>query len=179
MRCDEVRELITIFLEGELEKEISEIVKAHIDSCGTCKGLMEDSLKVVREIRSIKPLPVPERVIDKILNATTKKRKKFSFLPLLQPQWVFAFSVFVLSFFFFTYPKRALLFDPVEFKAHRVYSQVLKVVTKIDGVVDYFKGLELKLISKSKEGEEFKREKKGAERIVVPRDLKNLRLILF
>ncbi|GEM_PF-2378063 len=179
MRCDEVKELITIFLEGELERETYEIVKAHIDSCESCKALMEDSLRIMRAIRSIKPLPVPDRVVDNILNATTRKRKRFSFFPLFQPQWVFAFSVFVLSFFFFTYPKKALLFDPIEFKAHRAYSQVLKNVTKINGVVDYLKGLKFKSISKPKEVEEFKREKKGAERISVPRDLKNLRCILF
>lgn len=175
MRCDEVRESITIFLEGELEKEISEKVRAHIESCESCKVLMEDSLKVIRDIRSVEPLPVPEGVIDRILNATTKKRKKFLFL--LKPQWVFAFSVSFLSFFFFTYPKRPLLFDPFEFKVHRAYSQVLKVVTKVDGVVDYLKGLELKLVPKREKGEEVKREKKGTKRIFIHRDLKNLRSV--
>ncbi len=177
MRCDEVRELITIFLEGELEKETSEIVRAHIDSCERCKVLMEYSLKVMRQIRSIEPLPVPERTIEKILNTTTKKGKKFSFFPLLQPQWIFAFSMFVLSFFFFTYPKKVLFFDPVEFKAHRAYSQVLKVVTKIEGVADYFKGSKLKLTSEPKEEVESKRKKKEGERN--QRDLKNLKMILF
>lgn len=181
MRCDEVRELITIFLEGELDRETSERVKAHIDSCENCKSLMEDSLKIISSLHSIEPLPVPERLIDGILKATKKRRKKLFVFPIFQPQWVFAFSVFVLSFFFFTYPKKALLFDSIEFKTHRTYSQVVKVVSKVDGIVDYVKMFKLKFISKEKERDkkEFKGERKGDERVLLGEDIKNLILLLF
>lgn len=181
MRCDEVRELITIFLEGELDRETSEKVKAHIDSCENCKSLMEDSVKIISSLRSIEPLPVPERVIDGILKAIKKRRKKFFAFPIFQPQWIFAFSVFVLSFFFFTYPKKALLFDSIEFKTHRTYSQVVKVVSKVDGIVDYVNMFKLKLISREKERErrEFKGEEKRDEKILLKKDIKNLKLVLF
>lgn len=183
MRCDEVRELITIFLEGELDKESSELVKAHIDSCEKCKTLMEDSIRIIHTLRTIESLPVPERLVDEILNATTGKRKKISLFPLFQPQWVFAFSVCILSFFFFTYPKKALLLDSIEFKTHRTYSQVVKVASKVDGIVDYVKSLKLKSISKQKEIEkektEFKGERKDGKKIFIKRDIKNLKLPLF
>lgn len=176
MRCDEVRELITIFLEGELDKETSQAVKAHIDSCEKCKSLMEDSFKIIRSLRSIEPLPVPERVIDGILKATTRRRKRFFVLPIFQPQWVFAFSVFVLSFFFFTYPKKALLLDSVEFKTHRTYSQVVRVVSKVEGMVDYVKSVKFKKLPDSSEIKreklELKNKRKGAEKILISRDLK-------
>lgn len=182
MRCDEVRELITIFLEGELEREASEAVKAHIDSCERCKSLMEDSFKIIHSLRSIEPLPVPERVIDGIIKATTKRRKKFFVFPVLQPQWVFAFSVFVLSFFFFTHPKKVLLFDSIEFKTHRTYSQVVRVVSKVDGIIDYFKSLRFKKVPKSREIErkrlELIEENKGSEKIFIPRDIKNLKIFI-
>lgn len=179
MKCNEVKEVITIFLEGELEKETSEALKAHIDSCENCKSLMEDSIKILRSLRSIEPLPVPERVVDGIIKATSKKRKGFLFSPFLQPQWVFAFSVFVLSFFFFTYPKKALFLDSIEFKTHRTYSRVVKVLSSFDEVLDYVKELKFKLISKEKERGEIKGERIGGEKILLERDIKNLKLLLF
>ncbi len=170
MRCDDVREIITIFLEGELDKETSEMVKAHIDLCKSCKSLMKDSAKIIRSLRTIESLPVPERVVEGILKATTKKRRRFSFLPVFQPQWVFAFSVFVLSFLFFTYPKKAILFDLIEFKTHRTYSQIVRFTSKVEGIMDYFKGLKLKEISKpDKAKEELKGERKGNESIFLHR----------
>ncbi len=181
MRCDEVREVITIFLEGELDKETSESLKAHIDTCENCKSLLGDSIEILHFLRTIEPLPVPERVVDGILKATTKRRR-LSFLPIFQPQWVFAFSVFVLSFFFFTYPKKAILFDSIEFKIHRTYSQAVKLVSKVEGRLDYFKGLRFRKISKpmgtERENLELKSEKKGTERIFISREIKNLKIFL-
>ncbi len=142
MKCEDVREIITLFVEGELDDDTSKIVQAHIDSCEKCRSLEFDAKEILHSLRSAKPIPVPERMIEKILKRTSRKRG-FSALPIFQPQLIFAFSIFVMSFLFFTSPKKALFVDSFKFKAHRTYSQVVKYVSKIDGVFDYVKSSKL------------------------------------
>ncbi len=170
MKCEDVREIITLFVEGELDNDTSKIVRAHIDSCEKCKALESDAKEILHSLRSVKPLPVPERMNEKILKRTSRKRG-FFVLPIFQPQLIFAFSIFVMSFLFFTYPKKALFVDSFKLKAHRTYSHVVKYVSKIDGLFDYLKSSKLdiqikKEKTKSKETKREYRKDSGNVRVI-------------
>ncbi|MGQ9617433.1 MAG: anti-sigma factor family protein [Candidatus Aminicenantia bacterium] len=159
MKCDEIKNLITLFVEGELDEEKSKVVKEHIDSCEKCKILEMDIIETLHSLHSMKLLPVPERVVEKIIEKTSRKKRRFSFSPVFQLQWVFAFSFFIFSFLFFTYPKRALLFDTIELKTLRAYSHAVRFISKIEVVVDYIGILDHKSHSGFRERSEKGREK--------------------
>ncbi len=60
MRCDQAKEMIPVYLDGELGQEEIRLVKGHIASCAACQKelhALEHSWKMLGEWKNIDPVP--------------------------------------------------------------------------------------------------------------------------
>ena len=52
MQCDAARELLPLYLSGELEGSLRPGLDAHLDHCAACRGLVEAEQRVDAELRN-------------------------------------------------------------------------------------------------------------------------------
>jgi hypothetical protein len=102
----ELENLISVYLEGEMDAARKVEVEAHLAGCDGCRTLLEDvrgTIQLCRETEELEPAPW---LVSKILLATTGERKPSwrerlrAFLrPAVQPQLAYtvAMAVFSLS----------------------------------------------------------------------------------
>jgi hypothetical protein len=102
----ELENLISAYLEGEMDTARQAAVEAHLGGCDSCRALVEDvrgAIKLCHEAEELEPAPW---LVSKILMATTGERKPSwrerlaAFLrPTVQPRLVYtaAMTVFSLS----------------------------------------------------------------------------------
>ena len=58
--CDELREYLAAYADGELEGDLCERVRGHLDACETCRAECADLAKVVTLYRRERPAEVTE-----------------------------------------------------------------------------------------------------------------------
>ena len=104
MKCEEIKNLIIDYIDGEIDEAGYKNIKAHLDTCASCRKL-EQSLKetVIDPIKMAERIDAPEgiwqRISDRIQSPSFKwtdalRIKK----PLLVPV-VVALTLFVVAFF--------------------------------------------------------------------------------
>ena len=60
MRCDRALELISAFVDGELDGEDRQAVAAHIEACADCAALAVDIQRMSKAIAEVRREPAPE-----------------------------------------------------------------------------------------------------------------------
>ena len=102
MNCEKVRDLITAYIDGELNEALQKEVELHISMCKSCKQF-EETLRrvVVAPLRRGKRAEVPEYIWHKVRDSIEKKRR----VKLNVPELIKEFP----EFFRFRMPKPALV----------------------------------------------------------------------
>jgi anti-sigma factor RsiW len=78
MTCDEARELIGPYQDGELASERRAEVSAHLDACAPCAALLKRNLDLSRSIRDLAPsYQAPAQLLDR--NGTGGSRPGLGF----------------------------------------------------------------------------------------------------
>jgi len=75
MKCSDFDDRISLFMDGEMEKEETEGWKAHLDECPTCAGKLDQAATVDGLIASI-PDPPPGLMTAQHLMTHGKTRQK-------------------------------------------------------------------------------------------------------
>jgi len=100
----ELENLISAYLEGEMDTARQAEVEAHLAGCDACRALLEDvrgAIKLCQEAEELEPAPW---LVSKILLATTGERKPgwrerwaAFFRPTVQPRLVYTFAMAIFS----------------------------------------------------------------------------------
>jgi hypothetical protein len=100
----ELENLISAYLEGEMDAARKAEVEVHLAGCDTCRALLEDvrgTIKLCQEAEELEPAPW---LVSKILMATTGERKPSwreqlaaFFRPTFQPRLVYTAAMAIFS----------------------------------------------------------------------------------
>ena len=74
LRCREVVELVTDYLEGALAPEDAVRLEAHFAHCDPCVGYVEQVRQTIRAAGVVEPEAVPPDVLDRLLVAYRELR---------------------------------------------------------------------------------------------------------
>ncbi|MFQ6617288.1 MAG: anti-sigma factor family protein, partial [Fidelibacterota bacterium] len=104
MNCDEFRENISTFIDGEAAHSLKRDFLAHRDNCSQCSSVLEDVKNVVISLKKLNSVQVSrsfdERLKKRIVFTNQGKDsyyKKLSFIPGSHKFTAFAISFAVLS----------------------------------------------------------------------------------
>ena len=81
MHCNEIQSRLSVFLDDELEPEIRQLVKGHINKCVECREALKALQRVDRRIKDFPSIPAPEGFSDQVMlragkSASTIKYKQ-------------------------------------------------------------------------------------------------------
>lgn len=81
MNCNKIKDLISSYIDGELNEKLQKEVEQHLNTCNQCKQLEETLRRIVIEpFKKAEKTEVPEAVWHHIKTAIEEKPTK-SFLP--------------------------------------------------------------------------------------------------
>lgn len=80
MGCKMVKDLLTDYIDEELNQELRSEITRHLDSCSSCRELNESLNLLTGQFRQIPREEAPGRIWGQIREAITTKEKKH-FLP--------------------------------------------------------------------------------------------------
>jgi len=66
MNCDEAREMLAGYADGELSPVENDAIAAHLEQCGRCRQTVHDQQRVQVVLTQYDPPPVPDAVWDEI-----------------------------------------------------------------------------------------------------------------
>lgn len=69
MKCREVVELMTDYLEGALPSQERERFEQHIAGCDGCRAYLVQLRATLRAMRTFEDVPIPERVQEELVRA--------------------------------------------------------------------------------------------------------------
>lgn len=71
MNCNEIRNLLSAYSDGELTAAEEKEVKAHLDGCADCQKQLARLSVLHKALRTMEAPPVPEGLCDRVLAAAT------------------------------------------------------------------------------------------------------------
>ena len=74
MKCEEVRERINEYIDGELTEEEAALVTAHINTCVHCREIMEDMRRTTAALASLGKADVPDFVAPALKQIEEEKQ---------------------------------------------------------------------------------------------------------
>ena len=90
MRCDDMIELLSCYIDGEVSPEERAVVEKHIGECESCRKLVEEMASIRRALSELTGADVPPDLHEGIMKAVTAVRKSPSTFDQKRgsrPQW--------------------------------------------------------------------------------------------
>jgi hypothetical protein len=141
MRCEHIEELLSAFLEGELNPAEKERVEAHLAGCPDCASLLGDLRRTQQALVGFPEVEVSPGLQARLAAIPVRKKKfslTFDFVlkPSLQPAFA-AGAIFMtlLSFYLFS-PNKKAIDRTIDQKIHSGYSQVEKLYAQAGSFTD-------------------------------------------
>jgi len=141
MTCETIEELMSPYLEDELNPEDRRIVENHLRTCQTCSELLSLMRDTQASLAEFPEIEVSESLLDKIYAIPSRKKKfrvSFDFLqfPSLQPIMASATILMVMFSFYYFNPNRSGINKTVNRQVHLGYSQMEKLYAKAESLTD-------------------------------------------
>jgi hypothetical protein len=155
MKCDQVEELLSPYLEGDLSAEGKALVKEHLRTCGEC-GLLAASLNDTRGALTGFPELEVSPSLRARLDAIPERKKRYSFAldfllkPSLQPVFAAATIFLTLLSFYFFNPNKRSIDRAIDQRIHLGYSQVEKLYARAESWTDRLGGYKDEILSSVK-----------------------------
>ena len=80
MKCQKIKRLIHLYIDRVLPRETSKEFEEHLKTCSICQEEQKSWEKVFLSLNSIKPLPVPGNLTQKIMAKVSREE--------IQPSWI-------------------------------------------------------------------------------------------
>ncbi|MCP4411466.1 MAG: zf-HC2 domain-containing protein [Gammaproteobacteria bacterium] len=75
-QCNEVKEKLSGYLDGELTQQKSQLIRVHLESCNECKQLHQELSDLQNKIKTITADTAEEAELDKIINDLGAKQSQ-------------------------------------------------------------------------------------------------------
>ena len=73
MTCKEVIRQVSEFLDGELEPELAEVLRRHLEHCDDCRIIVDTTRKTIEIYCNAEPLPLPEPIRGRLMRVLEAK----------------------------------------------------------------------------------------------------------
>lgn len=141
MKCERIEELLSPYIDNELNaKEIRE-VKKHLKKCQLCSALLSSMEETMESLAHLPELEVSKNLLKK-LYAIPREKKKFKlsldFLsrPALQPVFTVVTIFLILMTFYFFHPDRDFINKSIDHQIHVGYSKIEELYVKAGSLKD-------------------------------------------
>jgi len=140
MRCEQIEEFLSPYLEDELNPEEKRTIEEHLKTCPNC-SLLLSSLKETREsLVDLPQLEVSQTLLTRLYSIPQKKKRyslglDFFLRPALQPVLAAATIVLTLFSFYFFGPNKRSIDRTINRQLHLGYGTVEKLYAKADSFV--------------------------------------------
>ena len=78
MTCRELAELLCDYVAGELDAELQETVRRHLEECGTCVHFVESYQLTIHISRRLPPAEMPPHLLERIRAALEAEQNNIS-----------------------------------------------------------------------------------------------------
>ena len=85
MKCNEIKELLSAYADGELSDELKNSVDKHAAECAACKELLAEQVKLHEQIAVISKIPALPDMESRIMSAVTNTGAQKKTRPWLRP----------------------------------------------------------------------------------------------
>jgi hypothetical protein len=135
MKCEKILELLSPYIENELNTEEKAAVKNHLQSCSSCSSLLSSLEEIHVSLADFPELEVSQDLRKRLYAIPSKKRKfnlglDFFLRPSLQPVLAVASIFFILISFYFFHPNKKSIHQSLERQVHLGYSKIVKLYAK-------------------------------------------------
>ncbi|PKL82881.1 MAG: hypothetical protein CVV24_07750 [Ignavibacteriae bacterium HGW-Ignavibacteriae-3] len=105
MNCDEIKMMISDYIDNELQKEKEGYLFTHLAACGECREEFKEQNRIQNEVR-INQKEVSEEFEKRVFNSIGEKRKTFAQRWITKPtpvyvNYVLGLVIIVITFFSF------------------------------------------------------------------------------
>jgi hypothetical protein len=141
MKCERIEELLSPYLEDELDPEERRAVESHLRTCQNCAILLSFMKKTRESLAGFPELELSDGLLDRLYTIPEKKRRfrinlDFFLQPTLQPVLAAAtILLMVISFYLFN-PNRENINNSVNRQVHLGYSKIEKLYAKAESFTD-------------------------------------------
>ena len=142
MKTAHVEELLSAYLEGDLDDERAKDVREHLASCPDCASLL-DALTLTRDaLRAIPEIDLPPALLQKLYAIPDAGKKKFHFVrdillrPALQPYFAGATGLLAFISFLAFSPAGHSLRKSFDRQIHAGYNQIERLYAKAGSITD-------------------------------------------
>jgi len=140
MKCERIEELLSPYLEDELNPEEKGAVASHLKTCKKCSLLFSLMKETQESLADFPELEVSENLLDRLYSIPSKKKKfklrlpNFDFMvrPSLQPVLTVATIVLIMVSFYFFGPNKSSIDKSISHKIHLGYSKIERLYAKAE-----------------------------------------------
>lgn len=144
MKCENIEELLSPYLEDELSSEEKEAVEKHLKTCESCSMFLSFMEETKESLADFPELEVSEDLLDRLYSIPNKKRRfklslpSFDFLlrPSLQPVLAAATIVLIIISFYFFNPDKHFIDKSINRQIHLGYSKIERLYAKAESFTD-------------------------------------------
>ena len=141
MRCELIEELLSPYLENELDQEEKRAVKEHLETCKNCSLLFSSIKETRKSLTGFPEMEVSENLLDRLYSIPGKKKRfKLSFdfrlRPSLQPILAGAMGILMLLSLYFLNSDKIFINKSISRQIHLGYSKVGKLYARAGTFVD-------------------------------------------
>ena len=141
MKCENIEELLSPYLEYELNPEERRAVESHLRTCQSCAALLSFLKETKESLAGFPELELSDNLLDRICTIPERKRKfqinlDFLLQPSLQPILAVATILIVMISFYFFNPNREDIDSSVNRQVHLGYSKIEKLYAKAESFTD-------------------------------------------
>ena len=83
MKCNDVKGLLSKFIDNELDDKTNNIVKNHLKECDDCRNYYNEILSLNNNLKNLKSLEYDSKLEISIMQKIKDKQKKTSLIPYL------------------------------------------------------------------------------------------------
>jgi len=145
MTCDRIEELLSSYLEEELDAAARNRVEEHLKTCASCSSLLAGLKEAQAALRTFPELEVSQGLKSKLYAIPEEKKPSrfrlkisldFLLQPSLQPVFAAATVFMILVSFYVFNPNKKAIDRSIDRNLHLGYSQVEKLYAKAGSWAD-------------------------------------------
>ncbi len=140
MKCERIEQLLSPYLEDELNPEEKGAVAKHLKTCENCSLLFSLMKETQESLADIPELEVSENLLDRLYSIPREKKRfklrlpNFDFLvrPSLQPALTVATIMLIMISFYFYGPNKNSIDKSISRQIHLGYSKIERLYAKAE-----------------------------------------------
>jgi len=141
MKCEEIKEILSFFLENETSPEENEMIQNHLRICQNCSILLSFLKETKESLIAFPELEVSHHLLEKLHNIPRKKKRfslglDFFLKPSLQPVFTVATVCLIMISVYIFHPDKKSIDKSINRKIHLGYSKVEKLYAEAGSLAD-------------------------------------------